>query len=323
VGPHFSIFYPEDDIPAGKPEAELELATAEGRLEAEGWRVRRDGSRFWADVIITALRGQDRTLRGFGKVTRDLTERKRAEDALRGMLRQERELAERLRELDQMKNEFVEIVAHDLRSPLVVISGFADLILRPNLPEDQRHEAAIAVSESAKNLAALVDDVLDVALLDSGGLKLDLASFDIVELCRELVRFFQPPSQPNRVSLRADGAVSAFGDRHRTSQVVSNLLANALKFSVEPAPVEVQVTRDGHEVLVSVADQGHGVAEEDMPKLFERFSRITPAGSPALPGTGLGLYIAKSIVEAHGGRIWAESEVGRGSTFYFSVPVPS
>src|SRR5206468_2072503 len=128
IGRHFSLFYPEDDLRARKPDIELELASSQGRIEDEGWRVRADGTRFWANVVITALRDRQGTLRGFAKVTRDLTLRKKSEDALRGMVERERQTNTRLLELDRLKNEFVAIVAHDLRAPLSVIGGFAELL---------------------------------------------------------------------------------------------------------------------------------------------------------------------------------------------------
>ncbi|HZT67760.1 MAG TPA: PAS domain S-box protein [Acidimicrobiales bacterium] len=321
IGRHFSTFYPEEDIRSGKPRRELEVAAARGRVEDEGWRIRKDGSRFWANVVISALRTPTGELRGFGKVTRDLTERKRAEDALKGALQRERETAARLRELDQMKNEFVAIVAHDLRSPLAVISGFTDLLLEGELEPDQQREALRAIGRSVPSLVALVDDVLEVARIESGEMHYERAQCNVREIVEGAVQDNRPAGRPGDIVVSVeDDLPMAFADPRRVWQVVSNLLSNAIKFSPPEAVIDVQVRSEPGAILVSVVDRGDGIAPEHLPKLFERFSRLPRPAGEMNRGSGLGLYISRSLVEAQGGRIWAESVVGEGSTFSFTIP---
>ena len=318
IGQHFSRFYSEEDKRDGKPERELEIAIRDGRVEDEGWRIRKDGSRFWANVVITALFSGGE-LRGFGKVTRDLTDRKQNEDALRGILQREQETAIRLRELDHMKNEFVAIVAHDLRSPITAVRGFAELLLKTHATQDlaQQRTALEAIERNASALSALIDDILEVSQIESGEMRVQKVPFDVAPLLsRVTTSVVSGGSQ--RVSIEHGELPQAFADEHRLWQVLTNLLSNALKFSEPDDPVELRATADDAEITISVKDKGVGIAKDDLPRLFQRFSRVGAAEKGT--GTGLGLYICKRLVEAQGGRIWVESTPGLGSTFSFTIP---
>ena len=322
IGSHFSRFYPQADIEAGKPDAELREAVAVGRVEDEGWRVRKDGSRFWANVVITALRDDDGRLRGFAKVTRDLTERRRAEEALAESLRLEQAAADRLRELDRTKNEFVAMVAHDLRSPIRVVTGYVQLLLSrwDRLDEATRREYLETVLRSARNSYALIDDVLEVARIESGDLRTEPEPYDLEALVRETAAEATLPGAA--IEIRVDGPLpAAYGDRRRHWQVLGNLLANAVRYSPPDRPPEMALTVSGDFLEVAVRDHGPGIRAEDEPRLFQRFSRIEASGDEPETGTGLGLYITRSLVEAQGGQIWVESTRGEGSTFRFTVPI--
>ncbi|TMC51130.1 MAG: PAS domain S-box protein [Chloroflexi bacterium] len=326
IGQHFSRFYPPDEVRDGKPHRELEIATQKGRIEHEGWRVRKDGTRFWANVVITALRGADGSLRGFGKITQDLTERKLAEDALRGVLERERETTEQLRELDRLKTDFVAIVAHDLRSPLSVIAGYADLLLgsADRLSEERKQECLERIFRGTLMLSALVDDVLEVARIESGRIDFNFAPVDVAALVTAAAGHLGNAVNSGRVDVDARPDVPlALADEQRLSQVLLNLLSNALKFSPDGSPVEVGIRRDGPDVRIQVQDHGPGIEPEDQPKLFQRFTRLRRATEDGIPGTGLGLYISKSFVEAHHGRIWVESTPGLGATFIVTIPSAS
>lgn len=323
VGEHFSRFYTAEDLSAGKPERELAVAAAEGSVEDEGFRVRKDGSLFWANVVITAVRDTDGTLRGFAKVTRDLTARKQAEDNLRASEAAARAAADELRRLDGMKNEFVAMVAHDLSSPLSVVAGFVGLLLDQwdDTPDDDKREMLRRVNRTASHLVGLVTDILAVGRIEAGELEMEPAPFDVGALVEQAALESTPPGAEWRITVSTPAAPPlAVGDERRTWQVVMNLLSNAVKFSPPDSAIEVDVCAEGQELVVSVADQGTGVAPEDRERVFERFVRLAQPRGDARAGSGLGLYISKGLVEAQGGRIWVDSEPGRGATFRFTLP---
>ena len=189
IGRHFSTFYSEEDRRAGVPAAGLTTALETGRWRSEGWRVRKDGTRFWAEVVITSLRGPDGSHRGFAKVTRDLTDRKRAEDALRGVLDRERETANRLRELDRLKTDFIAVVAHDVRAPVGVAQSLLEIAADEwdtttdeeirDLVERARHRLA--------SLGGFVDDLFDAVRLDTGELQVSAEAVDVRALVDQVV----------------------------------------------------------------------------------------------------------------------------------------
>jgi PAS domain S-box-containing protein len=324
IGQHFSRFYPEDDVAAGKPERELADAVANGRVEDEGFRVRKDGSQFWANVVITALRDDHGELIGFAKVTRDLTLRKAAEDSLRESEERALAAAAELRRLDQMKNEFVAMVAHDLTSPLSVASGFVDVVLSrwDELSDDDKRDMLGRVTRTTTNLTSLVGDILAVGRIEAGELVLEKAAFDLALLLERAAVEATPVDSAERIrTTAAPGIPLAFGDERRTWQVVMNLLSNALKFSPDDAPIDVDVGIMDGALVTSVRDGGRGVAVADRERLFERFVRLSHEGVHARQGSGLGLYICKELIEAQGGRIWVDGEVGQGASFRFTLPM--
>ena len=324
VGRHFSCFYDEESQRAGRPEQLLSAARSDGRVEDEAWRVRKDGSRFWADVVITALRGPDGSVRGFAKVTRDLTARKQNEDSLRENEAKARETAEQLRRLDRMKNEFVAMVAHDLSSPLTVVAGFAELLLDQwdVFADSDKLDMLARIQRTAVDLATLVSDILAVGRIEAGELEIDQAPFDLAALVRRAGVDGAPPTAPDRVRVSLPPDVPlAIGDERRTWQVLMNLVSNGLKFSAGDSPVDLSLAVEDRELVVSVRDHGTGIAPEDRTRVFERFVRLSRPEGSNQRGSGLGLYISKALVEAQGGRIWIDNDPDSGAVFCFSLPL--
>jgi hypothetical protein len=330
IGQHFSRFYPEEDIRARKPEWELEEATLTGRLEDEGWRIRKDGTRFWASVVITPVRNDQGKLIGFSKVTRDMTDRRRLEEKLR---RANEELDQRvqqrtaqLEEAVRARDEFMSIISHELRTPLTSLKlqvQTATRQLHRNNTEVFQERAVkfiLGAGKQLDRLSRLIDDMLDVSRISMDRLAVEKAPFDLTELVRETLERFELECKNTgcTIELSDDGPVIIQGDRHRLDQVISNLMINAIKYG-EGKPVKVAVRKAGEKALIEIQDQGIGIAVKDQDRIFDRFERAVSAN--AVSGMGLGLYISQKIVEAHLGRISVRSELGKGSTFTVKLPI--
>ena len=320
IGRHFSTFYAAEDQRSGVPYEGLRTARDEGRWESEGWRIRKDGSRFWANVVITALRDDEGSLRGFAKVTRDLTERKLSEDALRGVLEREREAAESLREVDHMRRELATMVAHDLRGPVSVVQKLLDLLLEEwdQLDDDQQRGFVERARRRVDILASLTDDVFDLSLIDAGSLEVTIERVDLGAIVDEMIDDANATGLSGAVTGHVDPNVIACADARRVRQILTNLLSNARKFSPDEAPVELVVKRDGEHAVVSVTDHGPGISAEDQQRVFERFVRLE--GHAREPGSGLGLFIARSLSEAQEGHVSIESDGTTGTTFTLRLP---
>jgi len=248
--------------------------------------------------------------------------------ARRDVAEQARALAEqneRLRELDALKDELISLVSHELRTPLTSIRGYLQLLREGDagpITREQEEFLDVAVRNTAR-LERVVSDLLFVAQVDAGRLRLDRAPADLARLAAEAVQAAAPAAEAREVALtlRAPEPVLAVVDDGRIGQLLDNLVSNAVKFTPPAGAVEVAVHADGDRVVLEVADTGVGISAEDRARLFERFFRTSAATADAVPGTGLGLTISRAIVEAHGGAIAVESDVGRGTTVRVTLPV--
>jgi len=327
IGKHFSIFYRESDKEARKPQRELELAQQYGRVEDEDWRVRSDGSRFWANVVITALRGPDGALVGFAKVTRDLTERKKHEDALRQsnavLLQQQRELER----LNAAKDEFISLASHQLRTPATIIKQLLGMLKEGFYGEVPEHQLAplLKAYSSNERQIGIVNDLLRIAQTDSGRLIIVKTPVSVRELLMELTdaraETFAKRRQTLAVDLPATFAESVLADRTHFGMVLDNLIDNASKYTPEGGSIRIGAARDGESAIISVRDTGVGISPEDVGKLYQKFSRIPNALSDKVGGNGLGLYWARKVVSLHKGSISVESRPGKGTTFYVRMPL--
>ncbi|EWZ28256.1 uncharacterized protein FOBCDRAFT_227276 [Fusarium oxysporum Fo47] len=315
IGKHFSTFYGEEDIRSRKPERELEICLREGRVEDEGWRYRKDGSRFWANVVITAIYKNDIHV-GFGKVTRNLTERKEAE------LR----LIAAYEESTKLKNDFLANISHEIRTPMHGVLSACSLLLDSRLTEEQR-ETANMIEESGHVLLRILNDILDYSKIAAGSFSIKNDKVDIASVVTSVVHSVQTTMQPGvslRLSLSPNLPKWAEGDPVRCRQVVENIVSNAAKFT-EQGYILVSVSllaedEATYTILTEVYDTGHGVTQDDAQKLFKPFTQLDTPYQKRRPGTGLGLSIAKSLTELLGGNIGYKPNPERqGSIFWLSV----
>ena len=315
LGRHFSIFYPPDrlDVPA----VELQEALANGRVEDEGWRLRKNGERFWANVIITALFDETGTHRGFAKVTRDLTERLQREEAERQAALHE--------EASRMKDDFLAIVSHELRTPLNVVVGQAALLERGSVAPDNQPRAWASLQRNLKLLTKIIDDLLDVSRVVTGKLALERARFDLRPLVQSAVEEVLPSAQAKGLTVRQalDGPPAVvIGDAARLRQVVANLLANAVKFTASGGWIAVECSVADGAFVLRVSDSGVGIEPKFLESVFERFSQADTTTKREHAGLGLGLAIVRELVTRHDGTVTAASPGrGRGATFEVRLPL--
>jgi PAS domain S-box-containing protein len=332
IGEHFRKFYPQEAVESGWPEHELRVAAAEGRFVDEGWRIRKDGSQFWAHVTITALRDEAGRLRGFAKLTRDLTERKRTEALeVSGAEREQLLEAERgARMLAQrtarMKDEFLATLSHELRTPLNAILGWSQLLRKDGIakPDDLQRGMEI-IERNARAQVRLIDDLLDLSRIMSGRFRLDVQQLSLLEIVRGALDSIEPAAQTKGVRLESvldPRSVIVSGDPARLQQVFWNLLSNAVKFTPKGGKVQVLLQRVNSHIELSVADTGIGISAGFLPHVFERFSQKDSSTHREYGGLGLGLAIAKQLVDLHGGSIHAKSMgEGHGATFVVVLPL--
>jgi PAS domain S-box-containing protein len=316
IGAHFSRFYPEGDIARGKCEMELEVAAREGRFEDEDWRIRKDGTRFWANVIITPVYDDAGTLLGFSKVTRDLTDRRRAEE--------ERLQLARTVEANRVRDEFLATVSHELRSPLNAILGWATLLCSQT-KDPYVTRAAETIARNARAQARLIDDLLDVSRIIGGKLRLEIGPVDLETVAREALESVRLSAEQKGLSVRLQSGehpALLVADHTRLQQVVTNLLSNAVKFTPKGGSIAVAVEARDSTVRLTVRDDGCGIDPAFLPHVFERFRQADDTATRKSGGLGLGLAIVRHLVELHGGHVEAHSAgLGQGATFTVTLPL--
>jgi light-regulated signal transduction histidine kinase (bacteriophytochrome) len=294
-----------EDIAAGKSKIELEVAAREGRFEDFGWRVRKDGTRFWANVVVTALRNESGELRGYVKITRDITERKKSEEALK-------------KAYEDLES-FSYSVSHDLRAPLRSMDGFSE-VLMTSLGDklDEKHKNyLIRIRESSQKMASLIDGLLNLSRLGRAPLKRQ--QINLSEVAQQISEDLAKTAPERKVQWSIQPNVKVMGDLSLMRVVLENLLGNAFKYSskAENAKIEFGSARLNGELIYFVRDNGAGFEMEYANKLFGAFQRLH--GAKEFPGDGIGLATVKRIVYRHGGDVWAEGSPGQGAIFYFTL----
>jgi PAS domain S-box-containing protein len=316
VGQHFSRFYPPADIERGTPQHDLDSAAAQGRFEVEGWRMRKDGSMFWANVVFTAIRDPAGNARGFAKLTRDLTERRQVEQTLT--------LAKGAAEKANLaKSEFLSSMSHELRSPLNAILGFAQLMESDATPATPSQKASIdEILRAGWYLLELINEILDLAQIESGKLSLSPEPTSLAEVILECQAMIEPQAQAHGIRMtfpQFDVPCFVAADRTRLKQVLINLLSNAIKYNKTGGTVVVdRAGSTAERIRLNVRDTGAGLPPEKLAQLFQPFNRLGQEHG-AEQGTGIGLVMSKRLVELMGGVLEVESTVGVGSVFSWEL----
>jgi PAS domain S-box-containing protein len=319
MGQHISRLYAQEDIAAGKLEEELQRAAETGHVKDQGWRVRKDGSRFWAEVVTTALRNPDGKLIGFVKIDRDITARRDSEKRIRDL---NLELIEQLDQLGNVNREleaFSYSVSHDLRAPLRHVDGFARILkdeYSPQIPQEAIRYLD-RILDGATQMGQLIDDLLNLAQI--GRKELKRKKLQMGSLVKEVMAELPAEAQERSIEWRIEPLPEMNCDPGLVKLVFVNLLANAVKFTRKQAAAVIEVgTRitDGQRAIF-VRDNGVGFDPRYADKLFGVFQRLHRQED--FEGTGIGLVTVQRIVRRHGGEIWAESQVDAGTTFFFTL----
>jgi len=355
IGRHFSIFYPAEDLLARKPETELKIAASVGRLEDEGWRVRKDGTQFWANVVITALHAPDGELIGFAKITRDITQRRAAEQqavedahrlALEEALRRAAEvrshdlsaLLERLREqadelelrrreadsANRAKTEFLAAMSHELRTPLNAIAGYVELLLlgvRGHLTDDQITDLK-RVRRSQQHLLSLVNDLLNFSRIEAGHVTFEVEPVVLSTAIEDVATMISPQATAKQIAFTwepCSPSIVALADTARVEQVLLNMLSNAVKFTASGGRVSVRCDGDDSHVFAYVEDTGVGIPLDRQTDIFDPFVQLDRSLVNTRDGVGLGLAISRDLARGMHGDLTVTSEVGVGSTFRLSL----
>jgi PAS domain S-box-containing protein len=310
IGKHFSVFYPPEVTASGWPARELELARRDGRLEDEGWRVRKDGSRFWASVVITSLQDAAGRHRGFAKVTRDLTEKRRVST---------------LEDEGRRITTFLAMLGHELRNPLAPIANALAIMELEKVESRTMRMTRDTIGRQLKQLTRLVDDLLDVGRITSGKIHLEAKPVRISEAVVEAIEAMQPMVQAKSHTLALDlkdPDLWMSGDRARIIQVVCNLVNNAAKFTPPGGMIKVSLIRRGPNAELSVSDNGPGIPPQYLKEVFNLFAQGEQDAARSQGGLGLGLSLVQQLVTAHGGQVSAFSKgiAGEGSEFVLLLP---
>jgi PAS domain S-box-containing protein len=321
IGRHFSTFYTSEDNASGKPARELVIAAREGKYEEEGWRVRKDGTLFWANVLITALHAPDGSLLGYAKVTRDLTERRAA---------QERSLADarRIAEVEasnRTRSEFLASLSHELRTPINGTLGYLDLIdmgigggVSP-----QHRDYLGRMRRSQEHLLRIINDLLNYSRIEAGRVEYETAPVSLDAVVGQVLPMVGPQAAMKGIAVMpptSDPTLVAIADRGKVEQIALNLLSNAVKFTPPGGHVAVRCDRTGDSVRLVVSDDGPGIPPTQQEEIFEPFVQLGRSLTSGHEGTGLGLAISRDLARAMGGELTVDDTPGGGATFALALP---
>jgi len=321
IGRHFSTFYPPEDIASDKPARELKIAIRQGKFEEEGIRLRKDGSVFWANVVITAVRDEDGTLVGFAKVTRDLTERRAAQERA---IADARRLA-KAEAANSAKGEFLAAMSHELRTPLNAIGGYTELLSLGlgGAVNTVQLDYLTRIRKSQQHLLGIISDLLNFSRIEAGHITYDFVPIQLDKVIESVMSMVEPAASAKELKLAVNPAsteCTAIGDRSRVDQILLNLVSNAIKYTSEGGSITVACESSADIASISVIDTGRGVPKEKLEAIFEPFVQLGRSLSSAHEGMGLGLSISRDLARAMNGDLLVTSRVGEGSTFTLVLP---
>jgi PAS domain S-box-containing protein len=310
VGRHFSRLYPAEDVQANKPWLQLTQARERGRVNEESWRIRSDGTQFWANNVIAALPGTDAPRFSYYLVTQDLSHRRNAEN---------------LADTAQRMHEFIAMLAHELRNPLAPIRNAVALMGRRGLQDPLTESMRQTIDRQSQNLTRIVDELLDVNRVARGQFTIEKQCIDLRDVLSRAVETSRPviDARAHRLHLSIGGQpIDCFGDPMRLAQVVVNILNNAAKYTPDGGDIWLSVESSQSRVELRIRDNGRGIDRASLDRIFELFMQIDPATGSALGGLGVGLALVRRIVELHGGTVQALSDgIGKGSEFVVRLPL--
>ena len=315
LGRYNSIFFTDEDIDQGIPEHDLRMVQELGYYESEGWRVRKDGSKLWANVILTAVHDNEGNLRGYAKFCQDITDRKKAEDDIRAALRKEIELGE-------IKSRFISLASHEFRTPLGAILSSAFLLekYQAEHPDERTIKHLDRIKSNVNNLIQILNDFLSLGKLEEGKIDCVYEQLDLLQFSEEIVQNLQESAKRGQtIQLEVNGKPeTVYTDGKILKNVLNNLLSNAIKYSGENSNIDFSIHYLGDRITLVVQDHGIGIPEKDQEHLFERFYRASNTAHTS--GTGLGLSIVKNYLALMNGQLEFYSRVNEGSTFMVHLP---
>jgi PAS domain S-box-containing protein len=310
IGRHFSRLFPPEDIRANKPWRQLAMARERGRVNDESWRIRSDGTQYWANNVIAALPETETRRRAYYMVTQDLSQRRHAEA---------------LADTAQRMHEFIAMLAHELRNPLAPIRNAVALMARRNVEDPLVEAMRQTIDRQSQNLTRIVDELLDVNRVARGQFTIEKQAIDLRDVLARAVETSRPliDSRAHRLHVSiADQPIECFGDPMRLAQVVVNILNNAAKYTPDGGDIWLSAQRQGARVELRVRDNGRGIERDQIDRVFDLFMQVDPNAGSALGGLGVGLALVRRIVELHGGTAQATSEgLGKGSEFIVRLPL--
>ncbi|WP_010586745.1 hybrid sensor histidine kinase/response regulator [Schlesneria paludicola] len=317
IGQHFSRFFPPDEILTGQPEHELKTALAEGRADNKCFQVRKDGTRFWCQAIVTPLLDEHKQVRSFARVMHNLTDH----DALEAQLKR----GDRLAEANRSKEEFMALLSHELRSPLSPIVNALSILRHMSTTDPIIEQAGNIIDRQVGVMVRLVDDLLDISRITKGKLRLTKEEVELRVVANHAAETSRPFMDARRhefsVSLPT-ASIWVEADPARLEQVIVNLLNNAAKYTDTGGLIRMTVSREGDDAVIRVRDNGIGIAPEMLPHVFELFSQVDGSLGRSYGGLGIGLALAHNLVEMHDGRLQAASPgLGKGCEFTIKIPV--
>src|SRR6185436_10641804 len=309
IGQHFSLFYSKQDIEAGRPQQELAAARRDGRAEAQGWRIRKNGERFWARVVVNPLFDGEGHMRGFAKVTQDLSLQRHASD---------------LETAARNVHEFIATLSHELRNPLAPIGAALEVMARVSAGDPAHEAMRKTIERQVQQLARIVDDMMDVSRVAGGVLTVQKAPMDIAQAVQHAIETSMAFINANQHQLEVNiptGTLWVAGDVHRLTQLVTNILNNAARYTPAGGRISVNARAEKQMAMVTVRDNGGGIEQESLERIFSMFVQGRSAHAH-VGGMGVGLALSRKIAEAHGGALEAFSEgEGKGSEFTLRIPL--